>query len=263
MFFDRIVSLHLATMGIISNQRYQKFEKIVFGALITLDIISFVTYTIAAFRSEVYIHTSYCVSGILTSLCFFLHRCVGYRKRKEILNITEKLQNDPPNFINNQVKNNTEVNLQKMFMPTFKIICFNAILLGFYPYFRVLLTTDVNYNDPGLYLAPHLYHFWNIDSFGGFVMLTILQNASNGFICSVYLSFIAIINYILCNIRAHIHEINQQLGKYINADQIHSTHCRSKNKGRKEIQNCGCYSRDEFIPLIQYQQYLQQYVQKF
>lgn len=95
------------------------------------------------------------------TISFLLRRSIGYLKRTEMVDIVGRLQHDPPYFIENHVKIDTRKMLMKTFVPTFKVIYLHSILLTVFLFMRILFDRSIDLNDPGLYVIPYLYHFWN------------------------------------------------------------------------------------------------------
>lgn len=259
MFIDYFVATHLTVLGIFENRKYENYEKYLSALMIAADIVIFVSFIIVFPQAEQFVHQCSIITTMLGAFVFCLHRSIAISRKEQLLRIIKTLRSDPPWFSENRIKINTDAHLSNNFYPVIEKIFVFLIITGIVPFMHLLNNDNIDYNDPALYVIPYLYHFRDVHSFGEFALLQLLQCITIGHFALIYFSFVGTINYVICNIKAHIAELNSQIDNLIDG-------CVVRWDLPKDLDKCGIMlvergpdklPVDRFINVIRYQLYIQ------
>lgn len=249
MLIDYIIEALFLSIGVIANEKYQKYELNLRIFLFTLDFVTIASALRGFLISQTFAYKCVTFGVSIAEITFSTHRIIGCWKRKRLRRLIYDFQNIPSYIGTNEIEINMRKDLREFLIPCMKIIAFNLTLMGIIPYATILFEENIDYNDPGLYLLPYLYHFWNINSLTDFLCLMLLQNMAVGSITALYYTFIVVANFTLSNIKAQVIELNIQLNKLI--DEFSTKNIKSMETEEGQL----LYKRYKI--LINYQRYLQ------
>lgn len=247
------------TNGIISSEKYQKYEIFLFLTLLLNDSILMLGLITAFFESTTAIYKTQigaALCGIIYQFCF---KVMAHTNKKHFLATTSKLLEDSK-FQVTDILRKVHAKFKKKFLP-FLLMAFTTFVVAFNVAFvRFFTEVEIDYNDANFYIVPFLFKFSPVNSFREYVGVMMLQLTFFSPEIIAYLSLVVYMCFVLASVEVHVEEINSYL-KHLVFFAHNQTTTNSKNRLRiGRYRNSKEHDENEeikirFRELVRFQQY--------
>lgn len=206
------VSLQLLyySAGIIANEKYKKYEIYLFALFILNDIILNVFMVIALLRCKDLLTKIEIFVILVSMLTLFVIRICIKINREKLIRISKNL------YKKDVVSCDMALPPKRRF-PQYLIclLLFSYFLMFLLPMLYAITRTNIDYNDPMLYLFRNLFMFYDANSFGHFVLTWTLQMLIMLPNFIIYATVTLFVTFTIVDLQTHIDEVSIRFAKDI------------------------------------------------
>lgn len=246
LFTKFFTHVYLLSVGIISNEKYRKYENLLFAILTTHNVLLIFCLISAFLHAEKDIYKAQVMAVIICMVFAFFLRTLSRIQRDVLIRLKTKLEEEV-----SSVQSDTERFLLKKYFSVLISLLVTGALSFFTPLSFFVTGGELDYNDPALNAIPLLYKFWEITTFRQCILLLATQTAACFPDVIMFFAFDIFVASIMANLRAHVAEMEFRFRSVLKRTEVKAV--RSPENECNEL-------REGFDNLINYQQYFHRYV---